>query len=117
MRLNRLFDEYLVYGGYPEVVLADTEEERQEILKELIYSYMKKDALEAGIREEQKFFQLTKLLADQTGSLVNNNELGNTLQMAGSTVDNYIYLLQKGYIVDMLTPFLWKSQERVNKNA
>lgn len=52
-QINVLFDEYLVYGGYPAVVLADNE---QEMLKELVNSYMKKDALEAGIREELKFF-------------------------------------------------------------
>ncbi len=93
--INTLFDEYLVYGGYPEVVLANTEKDKQDVLKELVNSYMKKDALEAGIREEQKFFQLTRLLSDQAGSAVNNNELGNTLQMSGNTVDNYLYILQK----------------------
>ncbi|WP_307533176.1 ATP-binding protein [Pedobacter sp. W3I1] len=104
-RISALFDEYLVYGGYPAIVLADTEQEKQEMLKELVNSYMKKDALEAGIKEELKFFQLARLLADQTGNLVNNHELGNTLQMASSTVENYIYLMQKTFIVQLLSPF------------
>ncbi|GGH10913.1 ATP-binding protein [Pedobacter zeae] len=114
-RINALFDEYLVYGGYPAVVLAGTEQEKQEMLKELVNSYMKKDALEAGIKEELKFFQLARLLADQTGNLVNNHELGNTLQMASSTVENYIYLMQKTYIVQLLSPFYGNVRKELTK--
>ncbi|RBQ06968.1 ATP-binding protein [Pedobacter miscanthi] len=114
-RINVLFDEYLVYGGYPAVVLADTEQEKQEMLKELVNSYMKKDALEAGIKEELKFFQLARLLADQTGNLLNNNELGNTLQMASSTIENYIYLMQKTFIVKLLSPFYGNVRKELTK--
>lgn len=114
-RINSLFDEYLVYGGYPAVVLADTEQEKQELLKELINSYMKKDALEAGIKEELKFFQLARLLANQIGNLVNNNELGNTLKMAGSTIENYIYLMQKTFIVKLLSPFYGNIRKELTK--
>ncbi|QDW27620.1 ATP-binding protein [Pedobacter sp. KBS0701] len=114
-RINALFDEYLVYGGYPAVVLADTEQEKQEMLKELINSYMKKDVLEAGIKEELKFFQLARLLADQTGSLVNHHELGNTLQLASSTVENYIYLMQKTFIVQLLSPFYGNVRKELTK--
>ncbi|TCD27920.1 ATP-binding protein [Pedobacter psychrodurus] len=114
-RISALFDEYLVYGGYPAVVLADTEQEKQEMLKELVNSYMKKDALEAGIKEELKFFHLARLLADQTGNLVNNHELGNTLQMASSTVENYIYLMQKTFIVQLLSPFYGNVRKELTK--
>ncbi len=114
-RINSLFDEYLVYGGYPAVVLADTEQEKQEMLKELLNSYMKKDALEAGIKEELKFFQLARLLADQTGNLVNNHELGNTLQMASATVESYIYLMQKTFIVHLLSPFYGNVRKELTK--
>lgn len=114
-QLNILFEEYLVYGGYPAVVLADNEQEKQEILKELVNSYMKKDALEAGIREELKFFQLARLLSDQVGNLVNNNELGNRLKMVSSTVENYIYLMQKTFIVQLLSPFYGNVRKELTK--
>lgn len=114
-QINVLFDEYLVYGGYPAVVLADNEREKQEMLKELVNSYMKKDALEAGIREELKFFQLARLLSDQVGNLVNNNELGNTLKMVSSTVENYIYLMQKTFIVKLLSPFHGNVRKELTK--
>jgi len=115
LKINALFDEYLIYGGYPEVVLAETEQEKQEILKELVNSYMKKDALEAGIREEQKFFRLARLLADQAGNLVNNNELGNTLQLTSPTIENYTYILQKSFIINLVTPFYGNLRKELTK--
>lgn len=113
--INVLFEEYLVYGGYPAVVLAETVSEKQEMLNELVNSYMKKDVLEAGIKEELKFFQLARLLAHQTGNLVNHNELANTLQMAGATVENYIYLMQKTFIVKLIPPFYRNVRKELTK--
>lgn len=114
-KIDILFQEYLVYGGYPTVVLADTENEKRNLLKELVNSYMKKDALEAGIREELKFFQLARVLADQVGNLVNQHELAKTLQMSAHTIDNYIYLLQKSFIVHMLPPLFGNLRKELTK--
>jgi len=114
-KINSLFDEYLVYGGYPEVVLAETQREKQEVLKELVSSYMKKDVIEAGVRDEQKFFRLARLLADQTGNLVNSHELGNTIKMAGVTVDNYIYIMQKSFIVNLMSPYFGNLRKELTK--
>ena len=48
--LNRLFHEYLLFGGYPDVVLEPNIEEKKAILEELANSYVKKDAIEAQIK-------------------------------------------------------------------
>jgi predicted AAA+ superfamily ATPase len=114
-QINTLFDEYLIYGGYPAVVVAETYAEKQELLQELVSSYMKKDALEAGIKEQFKFFELAKILGDQIGNLVNHNELANTLKMASTTVENYIYLMQKTFIVQMLSPFYGNVRKELTK--
>jgi len=81
----------------------------------LVNSYLKKDALEAGVRNELKFFQLTRILAQQTGGLINHHELANTLQMASSTVENYIYLMQKSFIVGLVTPFFANIRKELTK--
>jgi hypothetical protein len=114
-KINTLFDEYLIYGGYPAVVLAQTISEKQELLQELISSYMKKDALESGIKERLKFFELAKILGDLLGNLVNHHELANTLKMASTTVENYIYLMQKTFIVQMLSPFYGNVRKELTK--
>ncbi|WP_127126030.1 ATP-binding protein [Pseudoflavitalea rhizosphaerae] len=115
IKIDILFDEYIVYGGYPAVVLASNIDEKQEILKELVNSYMKKDALEAGVKEEYKFFQLARILAEQSGNQVNHHEIGNTLQMSGHTVDNYVYLLQKSFIIQLLRPMFGNLRKEITK--
>jgi len=114
-RLQALFSEYVTYGGYPAVVLANTEQEKQDMLNDLVNSYMKKDALEAGIREQTKFFQLARILAEQVGGMVNQNELSNTLQLASGTVENYLYLLQKTFIVQLITPKFGNLRKELTK--
>ena len=103
-QLRLLFEEYLTYGGYPAVVLENKTDHKKEMLAELVNSYMKKDVHEADIKEELKFFNLVKILAHQTGNLVNQNELSNTLKTAVGTMDNYLYLLRKCFHIHLLQP-------------
>lgn len=114
-KIDALFEEYIIYGGYPAVVLANKEKEKKERLKELVNSYMKKDALEAGIKEELKFFQLAMLLASQVGSLVNQHELSNTLGLSVGTIDNYLYILQKTFIIYLLPPKFGNLRKELTK--
>ena len=104
LKLNKLFEEYLTYGGYPAVVLEKNKTTKIEMLQELINSYMRKDVLEADLKDELKFFYLVRILASQTGELVNRNELANTLNLSVGTIDNYLYLLQKCFHVHLLLP-------------
>lgn len=103
-QIRSFFNEYLNYGGYPAVVLENNITYKKELLAELINSYMKKDVLEANVREDLKFFNLVKILSHQTGDLVNQNELSNTLKTAVGTIDNYLYLLRKCFHIHLLPP-------------
>lgn len=114
-QIRLLFNEYLTYGGYPAVVLEKNIIYKKELLAELVNSYMKKDVLEAGVREELKFFNLVKILAHQTGDLVNQNELANTLKTAVGTIDNYLYLLQKCFHIHLLPPKFGNIRKELTK--
>jgi predicted AAA+ superfamily ATPase len=103
-QLRLLFNEYLTYGAYPAVVLENNIAYKKELLAELVNSYMKKDVMEADVREELKFFNLVKLLSYQTADLVNQHELSNTLKTAVGTIDNYLYLLRKCFHIHLLSP-------------
>ena len=104
-RLTTYFYEYLNYGGYPAVVLENDFTEKRYLLEELKNAYIKRDILESAIEKEGKFYLLLQLLADQIGSLVNKNELANTVQIDGKTIENYLYILQKCYHIQLLRPF------------
>ena len=103
-KLNKLFEEYLTYGGYPAVVLEKNKDVKVEMLQDLVNSYMRKDILEADLKDELKFFYMVRLLASQTGELVNQNELANTLKLSVGTIDNYLYLLRKCFHINLLRP-------------
>lgn len=99
------FREYFSYGGYPKVVLEKNTGEKVEILRELYTSFLKKDIQESGIKNELKFYELLRLLASQCGQLLNINELSNTLNISREAVENYIYVLEKGFIIRLIRPF------------
>ena len=103
--MMRFFYDYLVYGGYPEVVLASSTSERKEILRELRNAYAKKDALEAGLQHPDLYLKLMKILADQTSSLLNINSLATELSVDNKTLKSYLWVMQKSFHVHCVSPF------------
>lgn len=103
--LNEALGEYMRFGGYPAVVLAETEDEKVLLIQEIATSYVKKDALEAGLKRPDQYLLLAKVLAAQVGQLVNMNELSKELAMNNQTVDAYVRLLRQSFHVSFCRPF------------
>lgn len=110
-----LFNEYLIFGGYPEVVLESNKEEKIMLLKELRDSFMKKDIDEAGISTPEKFYALFTILAGQTGNLVNKRELAATIGVDNKTVDKYLHVLQKSFLIELVKPFYSNIRKELTK--
>lgn len=90
----------LIHGSYPEVVLTESSRDREIYLKELIASYLFKDILQLeGIRHADKLLRLLQALAFQIGGQVSLAELGARLGMSRATVERYLDLLEKSYVV------------------
>jgi uncharacterized protein len=98
-------EEYLTYGGYPAVVLENNISNKKDRLYELRDSFLKRDILESGVNNEEKFYKMCILLAGQIGNLLNTNELAKTLQMSNPTVENYLYILQKCFHISLIKPY------------
>ena len=113
--LDSLLDEYMIFGGYPAVVLENKLPDKIDLLKDLVNSYMKKDALEANIKEELKYFDLVRILSDQVGNMVNQNELANTLKLSVGTIDNYLYLLRRSFHIHLLPPKFGNLRKELTK--
>ena len=111
---KKLFFEYLVYGGYPRVILASYEE-KKEVLRDLVYSYIKKDIYEGGVRQEDVFYRLLKILASQIGNLVNSQDLALTLGVSKTAIDNYLYLMQKSFHLCLIRPFFKNIRKELTK--
>lgn len=108
-------ETYITWGGYPAVVLEPDIREREERLRDLRDSFVKRDILEAGIADETRFYQLMILLAGQTGSLVNLSEIANTLRMSGSQAEEYLYVLQTCFHLRLLRPFFQNLRKELTK--
>ena len=100
----RMIPHRLVYGYYPEVVCSPGDE--KTILKELADSYLYKDILSLdNINKPDKLMRLLKALALQIGSQVSYNEIGNLIGLDSKTVERYVDVLEKAYVVFRLGSF------------
>lgn len=100
----RMLPHRLVYGYYPEVV-ANAGDER-DILKELTNSYLYKDILILdSIKKSDKIMRLLQALALQIGSQVSYNEIAKLVGLDSKTVERYIDVLEKSYIVFRLPSY------------
>ena len=101
---KRMLRHRLIYGGYPDVVMNDGQEKR--ILKELSEDYLYKDILAFDkIQKSDKLVKLLQALAFQVGSQVSYNEIGQICGLSSGTVENYIDILEKCYIIFRLGSF------------
>jgi len=108
----------LLYGSYPEVVLANDNRGREQYLKELVASYLYKDVLEMdGIRHSAKIGRLLQLLAFQIGKEVSYTELGGSLGMSKNTIERYLDLLEKAFVIQKLSGFSRNLRSEVTKNS
>ena len=95
---KRTLENRLIYGSYPDIVMHP--EEARRYLTDLTQSYLYKDILSLdSLRKPQLLDKLLQALAFQMGSEVSTNELARTLQTDGKTVDKYIDVLEKCYVV------------------
>ncbi|MEA2065296.1 MAG: ATP-binding protein [Patescibacteria group bacterium] len=104
--LNKLYRDYVLYGGYPQIVLEDDVEKKEIYLNQIIDTYIKKDIRDlAKIRNIDKFNKLIQVLAAQSGNMLNVLELANTVDLSRQTVEEYLFLLENTYIIKLVSPF------------
>lgn len=96
---------YMLYGGYPAIVTEPDKHEKLNRLKEIRDSFVKRDIMESGVVNETAFYNLFRILAGQTGGLVNINELSSTLRIKNETVENFLSIMKKCFHIALIKPF------------
>lgn len=105
---------HLVYGCYPDI--CNNSEIAETLLKNLTNQYLYKDVLIwKDIRRPELLDKLLKLLSFQVGSEVSLHELGNQLQVKSETVENYINLLEKSFVIFRLNAYSTNARKEVTK--
>lgn len=108
----------LVFGQYPEVVMAPDYTDKEIYLNNLIQSYLLKDILlYEGIKNANKLAALLRLIAYQVGSEVSYQELGSQLGLSRITVENYLDLLSKVFIIFKLPAYSTNPRKEISKGA
>jgi predicted AAA+ superfamily ATPase len=113
--LRQEWQSYMLYGGYPAIITEPDYREKVEKLKEIRDSFVKRDILEAGVQNETAFYHLFRLLAEQSGKLVNVHELSITLRVKNDTVNNYLHILQKCFHLALVKPFFRNLRKELTK--
>jgi len=114
--LKEQLESYLLYGMYPEVLELEGAQAKIDHLREIASAYLYRDILQlSGIKHSDKIYQLLRLLALQVGSLVSVHELAKSLGLSQETVDHYIDLLEKGFVLFRLSGFSRNLRKEVTK--
>ena len=102
----RYFEEYVVFGGYPEVIKARKEEEKKIILKNIFNTYLEKDILSyLQITDVVKFKKLVSILSYLSGDLISFEKLTTETQSYFKEINFLLDVLQQTYVIKLLRPF------------
>lgn len=109
--------ERLIFGVYPEMYLMDNKEDKEEYLNEMVSSYLLKDILiYDNIKNAQKIYNLLKMIAFQIGSEVSFQELGKKLGISKNTVERYLDLLTKVFILHRVDGYSKNLRKEITKS-
>jgi len=111
-------ERWLVWGGYPEIVATENPVWRERLLGELTGAYLYRDILELeGVRRSDKLVDLLRLLAFQIGQEVSLAELARSLGLNRVTVERYLDLLEKVFVIFKVGGFSRNLRKEISKTA
>lgn len=105
-KYQALYEQYVRFGGFPEVVLTDTEKDKKRYLDDIINAHIELDIrLLSDFSISDDLYKLMRLLANRTGSKLDYSKIGSLLGISRFKVKDYITLLQYTYFIRVLEPF------------
>lgn len=107
----------LIYGSYPQTI-GMTNIQKEEYLTDMVNAYLLRDLLNIdGLRNSNKMRDLLRLLAYQVGNLVSYDELGKQLGLSKNTVEKYLDLLSKVFVIYKLPAFSGNLRKEISKSS
>ncbi len=105
-KTKKYFEEYLTFGGFPQVVLADDESQKKLYLKDIFTSYFEMDIRRlADFRQMSAFRDLLLLLMQRVGSKLEISKLASEIGISRETVYSYLAFLEGSYFISRIPPF------------
>ncbi|HPR18153.1 MAG TPA: ATP-binding protein [Candidatus Cloacimonadota bacterium] len=112
--MYKQLNEYLLFGGYPAVVLENDLLEKKLILKDLVESYIKKDIEESNLKTPKIYYDILKMLAANSG-LFNANNFANHLHISQTSVILYVTLMKSSFHITEIRPYHRNSTKELRK--
>lgn len=110
--------EYLIYGGYPEVMTAKRKIDKIKTLEEIMHSYLLKDILELEkVKNSKVLLDLLRLIAFQVGNEVSLTELATQLAIDYKTVARYLDLFEKSFVIYNVRGFSRNLRKEMTKKS
>ena len=109
--------EYLNFGGYPRVILEETEKEKRSIIDQIFRSCIEKDIIYLLKSDRiDAFVLMIKILASQTGQLINYTSLATQTGLSVPSLKKYLWYAEKVFIIRMVQPFFTNKQKEITKS-
>lgn len=116
-QLQRYYQDYAVFGGYPRVALSETSEEKRVVLKNIYNTYFLREVKDIlGLIDDYKLGQMIKALALQIGNLVQYREISDVSELSFQTVKGYLNFLEKTFICRLVKPYFTNKRTEIVKN-
>lgn len=111
-------EERLIFGGYPELSQYSDWKDKEDYLYQIMNDYLLKDILMVdGVKNSDKLYSLLRLIAFQVGKEVSLEELGKQLGMSKNTVERYLDLLSKVFVVFKIGGYSRNLRKEIVKNS
>lgn len=114
--IEPFWQEYLEFGAFPEVVLAQDKEEKERFLGEIFTSYFQKEIERlADFRKTDSIRNLIILLTENIGNTINKERLSSELGISRLTLDEWLSFLQATYLINLVSPYSKKERIAIRK--
>jgi predicted AAA+ superfamily ATPase len=116
-KFDLLLEEFLIYGGMPEIVLENNIKIKKQLLKNYLNLYITKDIKNlTEIKNLSTFNKLAKILASQVGNVLNKSDLANRLDANLKTIERYFDILKHTFLVISLPPYFSNTVSQLIKS-
>lgn len=116
-KTQSFLNEYLIYGGYPKIITSPDISDKKDIMNEVFTSYLSKDiSYLLGVRSTDKFVKMIKLLAVQSGGILNYSQLASDTGVSVDTLKNYLWYAEQTFIISIIKPYFTNAKKELTKS-
>lgn len=116
-RLKSYYEDFMERGGFPEVAIAKSNDEKRDLLYDILSSYINMDILQLSeIRKTLELDQLISLLAARIGTKLDISKLSSATRLSRATVENYIEFLENTYLIKTVPVYALNPDREIVKS-